>query len=257
MGATQRSVQACPYCHLEPRSMAPRRTLDETRALLLETGASMFVSAETTVSLDAITIIDVCREAGLKTGGSAYKIWPQQNRFREDLFHYLLDTLIQDNELLDALRHEIEVNSANLPPLSETIRTFGADALHSWLNGRAEFILYLAFFLIGHTNPDVARAISQSDSIIIETYAAIYAAIIEANDREFVPPYDATTLALTFAALADGMMLLSRASEDLITRELQRPTGPNGEEQPWTNFASALEAITGAFTRPRSNAAQP
>ncbi len=232
--------------------MAPRRTLDETRALLLETGASMFASAETTVSLDELTIIDVCREAGLKTGGSAYKIWPQQERFREDLFRYLLDSVITDFTLFDDLRHSIESDGTSQPSMDELIRTFGADALDSWLGGIAEFILYLTYFLVGQSNADVAEAVNQSDTAIVESYAALYGAVIAANDREFVPPYDAMMLATMFAALADGFALAQRANPEAVTDNFMRPTGPNGAPQPWTLFASSLQAVAHACTRPRN-----
>ena len=84
------------------------------------------------------------------------------------------------------------------------------------------------------------------------SYAAIYAAVAERYDLEFVPPFDATILATSIGALAEGFAIRDHVTPELVPDDMPRPTGPDGAVEPWHLFACGVEALVRAFTRPRS-----
>src|SRR5690606_15574146 len=66
-----------------------RRSLEETRLLLLETGGKMLLDSGLNVTLGDLDPLAVCNRAGLTSPGSVYKLWDTREAFRTDLIrHY-------------------------------------------------------------------------------------------------------------------------------------------------------------------------
>jgi AcrR family transcriptional regulator len=62
----------------------PRRTGDETRRLLIETGIALLHERGATAGVSHIRLQDVLKRAGLTTG-AAYRLWPDQEHFHREL----------------------------------------------------------------------------------------------------------------------------------------------------------------------------
>ncbi len=206
--------------------MAKRRSLEETRKLLLDTGVDLIVESGVTVTLDQVHLMDVSRAAGLKTAGSAYKIWSSQDAFRADLLHHLADATFSDQTVLEEIAALIR-DADEVPPLGELIRTFARQSAET-LGANQNLGLWLALYSASVHDPVVARGIHDSDHELFTSYAAIYAAVAERYDLEFVPPFDATTLATSIGALAEGFAIRDHVTPELVPDDMPRPTGPDG-----------------------------
>ncbi|MBS1846829.1 MAG: TetR family transcriptional regulator C-terminal domain-containing protein [Actinobacteria bacterium] len=227
--------------------MAKRRNTDETRNLLLETGAAMLVEHGITVTLATVSMIDACREAGLSTTGSAYKIWPNQEAFRSDLLGRLVDmtaaTRLDPDLVATMTRADI------LPPLDELIRLFTTDP-EPLAGGGPGYSVYTTLFIASRPDPDLAERIHTLDLDQITANAQLFDLVARAYGLEFVPPFDAQMLATTFSALAEGFTIRTRTMPEIADITLIEPVGPDTQVVPWTLFGACIATVTHAFLRP-------
>ncbi len=235
--------------------MAGRRSLDETRDLLLDVGVQLLIETGVEVNANRISLIDVCREAGLKTAGSAYKIWPNQEQFRIELMRRLLEAVTVRADTVDSLTESIS-DAAQLPAPSELLRTIASGNARTNTES-GDFELYVGVWLAAINDPELARALTESDMDIADSYARLYDSVVDAYDLEWVPPFDANLFAITVGALSEGLSICSRHRPERVPTDLMRPTGPNGEDQPWHLYACGVQAIVEAFTRPKDPPTRP
>ncbi|HET8931538.1 MAG TPA: hypothetical protein VFN21_12835 [Acidimicrobiales bacterium] len=228
--------------------MAKRRALDETRSLLLDAGTALLAEDGVSVTLDRVTLIDVCRRAGLSTAGSAYKIWPNQQAFRAELLQHLV---VRSSATFATTDQVTDLLSADGPPLclDELIRVAAAD--NAEMNQRT-YPTYLVVWLARRTDAELAATFEASEGDWLDAIVSLFTQIVEAYDLEFVPPFDAAVLGVTLSALVEGLTIRRRATPELVPDSLLLPTGENGSEQTWTPFAIGVRAIFDAYTRPRS-----
>lgn len=230
--------------------MSRRRSLDETRELLLDTGVEILIDSGVNVTLGAINLMDVCRAAGLTTAGSAYKIWATQEDYRVALMRHLLRTAVPGTEAIELMTATLEAPDVELPEFTELIRTVAAaNARDNIANQAAP--LYLALWLSALHDPVLADDLYTVDRELLDAYGAMYEALAVRYGLEWVPPFDGRLLAVSLSALIEGLDLRSRATPSLVGDPLVRPTGPDGTDQEWHLFACGVEALVGAFTRPR------
>lgn len=226
--------------------MAKRRSLDETRALLLSAGAALLAERGVSVTLDRISLIDVCRRAGLKTAGSAYKIWPNQDAYRSELLHELVvassATFTTKNQV-DGL-----FSGDRQPSFDELIRVVAAD--NAELN-KTIYPTYLVVWLAQRTDAELAATFADAEDAWLEALVALFTAVVDAYDLEFVEPFDATILGVTLSALVEGLTIRRRATPEFVPESLPLPTGAGGADQEWAPFAIGVKAIFDAYTRPR------
>lgn len=225
-----------------------RRSLADTRLLLLETGAAMVTESGPNVTIGDILLIDVCRAAGLKTTGSGYRIWPNQDEFRVDVLRYLAEETLRDRTTAEGLRAAASDVEKQLG-ITELIRQIGALNAERTIDGHAE-PMYIALWLAGLHDEELGDVVRSSDTQRVENYAQLYTKLIESYGREFVPPYDAELLAVTLSALMAGLTIKAHSHPEIINTERLRATGADGQDQPWHMFAAASEAIIMTYTRP-------
>lgn len=228
--------------------MARRRSLSETRTLLLEAGATLLAEHGVPVTLDRITLIDVSRRAGLTTAGSAYKIWPNQDAYRAEL----LEHLVPRSTASFPTRAQVEgLFGPDGPgiPFDELLR-LAATATDTEAQ-RGLYPMYLLVWLARFTDEAVAGAFADSEAAWFDELTAMVAQVMDAFDREFVPPFDLDVLTLTIAAFAEGLAIRGRATPDLVPEALDLPTGTDGSDQPWPPLAIGFKALFDAYTRPR------
>lgn len=228
--------------------MTPRRSLSETRTLLLDTGTKMLVETGIQVTVGHINLIDVCREAGLKTAGSGYKIWPSQEDFRVDLLRHLLDSTIVGTDTVDLLTDAVS-SSNDLPALGELIRTAGASNAESNI-GNESYVVYIALWLAAEFDNELRDGLRGSDSEWLSAFAHLYETVLARYEREWTPPFTAKHLAVSLSALVEGLAIRARYDPSLVPNQLLRPTGPDGADEPWHLFACGAQALIEGFSRP-------
>lgn len=233
--------------------MATRRTLDQTRELLLDTGASMLIESGIDVSLANVSMIDVCRDAGLSTAGSAYKIWPNQDQFRADLLTHLIERTTPDPGTIDRLAAFVHAAPADMSTLSELIRTTAVNP-DPWAAGAAGYDVFCALLLAAQHDPNLAARLHANDVAALDSLTELYEAIADAYDLEWVPPYNAAILAVSLSALVEGISARSKVLPEL-TDTVVMCTAPTtgdatGESLPWTIYGLSARVIVEAFTRP-------
>ncbi|HET8930002.1 MAG TPA: hypothetical protein VFN21_05030 [Acidimicrobiales bacterium] len=230
--------------------MSRRRSLDETHDLLLDTGVRLLLDSGVNVTLGAISLMDVCRAAGLTTAGSAYKIWETQEDYRVALMRHLLREAVPGTEAIELLTAVLEAPDTDLPDLTELIRSVAAaNATDSIANEASP--VYLALWLAAQHDPVLADELYTADVELIDAYGAMYDALVTRYDHDWVPPFNGRLLAVSLSALVEGLDLRSRATPALVNEPLVRPTGPDGADEEWHLFACGVEALIHTFTRPR------
>jgi len=214
--------------------------------LLLEAGAALLAERGVSVTLDRISLIDVCRRAGLKTAGSGYKIWPNQDAYRAELLH----ELVVGSSASFATKDQVDgvFGGERIPPLDELIRVVAAD--NAALN-RTIYPTYLVVWLAQRTDAELAATFAEAEDAWLDALVALFTAVVDAYDLEFVEPFDAAILGVTLSALVEGLTIRQRATPELVPESLPLPTGDRGAVQDWTPFAIGVKAIFDAYTRPR------
>ncbi len=214
--------------------------------MLLEAGAALLAERGVSVTLDRISLIDVCRRAGLKTAGSAYKIWPNQDAYRAELLH----ALVVSSSASFAAKGQVDgiLGGGRRPSLDELIRVVAAD--NAELN-RAIYPTYLVVWLAQRSDAELAATFADAEDAWLDTLVALFTAVVDAYDLEFVEPFDATILGVTLSALVEGLTIRQRTTPEFVAESLPLPTGADGTVEDWTPFAIGVKAIFDAYTRPR------
>lgn len=228
--------------------MASRRSLDTTRELLLDAGRDLLIANGIHVGMDDINLIDVCRNAGLKTAGSGYKIWPNQDEFRADLVTYLMEHATASFATIDDI--DATIARRPLPPLGELIRT--AARANEELN-TSTYPLYVVLWLSAQSDASLGAVFREQDEKWLAVMAEFFAHILDVYDLELVPPFTIDQFATAISGLVEGFTIRRRATPELVPDEVLRPTGPDGTLQSWTLYAIGVEAIFAAFTRRRGS----
>lgn len=227
--------------------MTVRRTLEETRQLVLEAAEEILTEIGYTISTEDLSMIDACRRAGLATAGSAYKIWPDQAAFRTDVLRHVLST--GTNAMID-FSVVLATTQEEQPSLQGIIRLMG-NASAAQVLGQATFDLFMALWSASRKDPELMALIRADEQDIIDQMDPIYEFLLELYDLEMVPPYTVRMLTVAFASLINGFGLYDQWIADEGFDAIPRPTGPTGESQPWHIMSCVGEAVVAAFTRPR------
>ena len=232
------------------RHVAPRRTLDETRVLILDASVELLAESAYAMSPAALSLVDACRRAGLSTVGSAYKIWPTQQLFRTDVVRHLLDTdtnaMFKDDSLVDVISQAGEA-----PSLSTLLRIVTNENAESTIG-----------------SPEFSRAVvvwcaAASDRIFEELFVAerrqrserlveMYGLLLEIYGLEMAPPYTISMLVTSIQSLLTGMSLTGRYDTSIDFGPVERPTGPDGALEQWHLFGCATEAVVNGLTRSKA-----
>lgn len=228
--------------------MATRRSLEETRQLILDAGAQMVSEGGYSLQSANISLIDACRRAGLGTAGSGYKIWATQKDFQDDLVRHALATERTEAEvgaaIIDALaRLEPE------PDLTEVIRV-AANADMDAIVGSEWFTRLMALWLAAATEPMMRDEQVQSQALRLERLGDIFAEILVAYGREMRPPFTIEMLTLAIAAQGNGLGVYCAYLDAPEVTTIQRATGTDGSTKPWHLLACVIEVLVEAFTRP-------
>ena len=228
-----------------------RRTLDQTRALLLETAIGALQRVGVTVGVAHIKLNEVAREAGLTTG-AAYKCWDSQDHFHHDLAvatlgwrakHTLTDTV-------EAIRDVVERHD----PWQEVVRV-GSERYLETSRCDPSFVSSIALRSVGSTHSDLATAARDRLASALSSFADLYRAMFSVYGRELAEPYTLDHFTRTVAALSEGYVLqiLSGHEHPMVHREFTDDR--IGAE--WTLFGCLVEQAITQMTRPITAPANP
>ncbi len=97
-------------------------------------------------------------------------------------------------------------------------------------------------------NPRLTAAVKESYRSITEFWEANYGLLIEYLGFRVKAPRTLREFTIAVTALTDGLSLRQHVEETVY--ELVLPTGPNEEDQEWTIFSCALDALAEQFFEP-------
>jgi AcrR family transcriptional regulator len=204
-----------------------RRTVDETRQLLLETGLRILQQRGVHVGVAHIRLSDVAHEAGYTTG-AGYRCWKDQAAFHRDL---AIAAVRRRNEdpIAGTVRRIRDLVDARAP-LAEVIRVAAEANLH------------------GEPDEAVAEAARDHVTTTIESFVALFGLLLEVYGLRMRPPYTLVHLVLAVLALSEGFAVQSLAG-DPHPRVRRDDIGPAVDGN-WSLFGCAAEAVVARFTEP-------
>jgi AcrR family transcriptional regulator len=221
-----------------------RRSKEQRRTDYLDIGADLVAESalagdsEPGLALAHVKLADVADRAGV-TKGALYHIWPSQEAF----WHDLLVHLMESNQLfgadqLAAIGHELAEAIGAAP----TLRDYG-NALFDSLSTDASFFARISLF--SYLDDQFVRGeLDRSFRDSVERVMPALEGSIEAMGRRMVEGTTTWDLAVSIAALLDGLCLQYRISPD------RTPELPLADGARWTLFAAAADALLAGYTEP-------
>jgi AcrR family transcriptional regulator len=221
-----------------------RRTLDQTRELLIDVGMRLLHERRVYVSVTHVRLTDVVKEAGLTTG-AAYRCWENQDAYHRDLA--VAAARWRDRasveETVEAVRGLVEAKA----PLAEVLRV-GAEAnLYEYPHHTAT-LTTIALRTCAPADPALAEAGREHLSQAVDAFAELYELVMPLYGRRMRKPYTTTDLATVLAAISEGFTLQGITGEP-YTRVERHDVEP-GVGSDWSLFGCAVEAVVDRFTEP-------
>lgn len=228
----------------------PRRTGEETRALLIETGMEMLLDRGISAGVAHIRLQEVVRRAGLTTG-AAYRLWADQDDFHRDLAVAMARW--RHDRPAESSVEAVEALLASGVPLDEVIRLAAVRHVQSFdgEEGVGEsrtsrlFLIALALRATAQTWTDLKVASSERHEESVAEFVTFYRMLMDAYGYRMRTPFTIRDFAVAMAALGEGFAL--HAIEGLdhpVFRISVETEGPPGE---WTLFGICVRALVHDF----------
>ena len=245
-----------------PRGRPPKFPPEEVRRRLLDAARERLKVEGVESGLDVVTLDGAILDAEVPRG-MAYKIWQDEQRTPQDAFRRatVVDLLsIPATAGLPATRtltesflaehHEL-LSTADLPTrkrlLRDACRLVGGFN-YGELAGSGNWKLYSALRTAAMTRPDVDPAIIAvlvaGENFLIEQYCKLYVEVAAAFRLQLQPGLEFDHFAAAAYALNEGLAL--RVSQHPKRTGIMLPS-PNGDDEEWTLFAIAFEALIDRF----------
>lgn len=231
-----------------------RRTADDTRRLILETGIQMLLERGATAGVQHIRLQEVLRSVGLTTG-AAYRIWADQSDFHRDLAVEMVGMRFAPPVTSAAIAIQ-EVLDDSDGTLDDVARVAALDFVtyaskfHLEPESRDShaFITALALRTAAGAWPELRVASAERHRGSIDAFAAFYAALLARYGRRMRAPLTIVEFTEAMAALGEGFAV--RAAQGLDHPVFDLPEGgelPAGE---WTLFGLGIRGLVEGFTVP-------
>lgn len=246
-----------------PRGRPPKYPPDEVRTRLLEAALATLRVSGVESGLDAVTLDGAIIDADVPRGMS-YKIWrseagtPQDEFRRATVLHILrmpatsgLPATRQYTEEAFASRADelastdIEVRRRLLREMTRVVGEFNYLTLENSNNWKLYSAIRTAAITRPDADPEVLEALRAGEEYLIENYSKLYVEVAEIIGMSLKPEYRIEEFAAATYAVNEG--LSGRLSQNHRRVDIDRPTGADGEMQPWTLFSIAFEALIDHF----------
>jgi hypothetical protein len=245
-------------------SRRPRLSRDELHHLFIEAGRDLLRDEGLGAIGQTLTFKRaserVAADTGIRVTNASLigRVWENQFDYQTDV----LATVAADDS-----RSEIAATvSATLPALErmdpsspqsrqDTMREvcrMSAMANTNALIRSTDWLLWLGIWAISAlgTAPErqvrIESALEEAYKAVTEQMEAVYQAGMDFVGYRVRAPFTVRQFTIAVAALAEGCVLRDRVDAAHM-KGIVRATGPHGEDQEWTLFGLALEALADAF----------
>ncbi len=252
----------------------PRLSRDKVRAVFIEAGWAILREEGLGAGGGALTFKRVRERVEADTGirmtnaSLIGRVWKNQFEYQTDV----LATIAADDstsEIEDTLRDLAPV-LARMDPSSEESRRatmrevcrLSAAANTRALRQSTDWLLWIGIWAVTAlgTSPErrsrVEAALDLSYQAVTERMEGIYKAGMDFVGYRVRSGLTVRQFTIAVAALAEGCVLRDRV-DSAHMNSIMRPTGPDGEEQEWTLFGLALEALANEFFELDSDISPP
>ena len=221
-----------------------RRSLDETRQLLLDVGLRCLYERGVTIGVTHVKLGDVAMSAGLTTG-AAYRCWDSQEAFHHDLAVAAMRW--RDRHAIAATVEGIKDLVDQRASWREVVRVGAAANLDSFQRDRS-FVTSIALRVCAHFDDALERASKERLGSALEQFAALYDGLLTVYGRRMRPPFTLEHFTTMIAALSDGFVVQTLSGIEHPVVEIDHGDQTIGRD--WTLMAAAVEAFVDAFTEP-------
>ncbi len=241
----------------------PRRTRHELRRLLVEAGAQLLWQEGLAAGAEHVTFKRVFdhleRTSGVRVTHASVigRIWQNQEEFQTEVLTNLAQLEIADvdvevrSALTDLRQFDTSSPEARWRTAMEVCRLGGEATFGSLVKSKMwpRWMGIWALAVVDAGSPrkqPIVDALVRTEDQATDYYEASYAAAMGELGLRMRDPYTVRQFALAIDAYAQGCAI--RAGVDPTTSDaISLPTGPGGEEQPWTLFAVGLAALVEQF----------
>jgi len=241
-----------------------RHTREELRALLLEAGREILSEEglqSGSVNLTFKRVFDrVESTTGLQvTNASVIKrIWDNQADFQADVLMMIANDTSRPevDRTFAALISLLDGADLSTPEsrswLVQQVCRVGANANSVAIAESTNFSLWMSVVASATTapadqQPRLQRAILEGYEAAAKFWEGAFGALSEIVGMRIRSPWTFSQFVTSVTALTEGFSIRQRLEGH---EWVSRPTGRNGEEQEWTLFAVALEALVHQFFEP-------
>ncbi len=250
-----------------PHQKRPRLSHSEAREALIKAGKELLVQRGLDIGLGLVTLNAAIVESGVPRA-SAYRVFERddldpQVAFRTDLLiSYIEDDPLEQrrnsaqaitDDLLLALQTDDPVELA--VAMREAIRLGFAGNVVSLVEDPDWRIIgpsWAATALADWAPEELVQAHRDGDLASVRYFVPLYQEVARACGLLLRPELDWTTFALLANSTAASASFYVKYHPEL--RSIMRPTGPDGEDQPWSHAAILVEGLAMASFIPDPDA---
>ena len=240
-----------------------RRTRQELRNLLVRVGTEILWEEGLATGAEDLTFKRVFERVEKSTGVRVThasvigRIWQNQEEFQTEVLANLagLEMPDIDAQVVGALSGtgalDRSTAEARWQAVIEVCRLGGEATFHGIVRSSRwpRWMGLWALAVVDAGSPrkrPIVDALLRAEEESTDYYESRYAAAMGALGLRMREPFTVRQLALALDAYAQGCAL--RAGVDPATSaRIERPTGPEGTDEPWTLFAVGLEALVQQF----------
>ena len=245
----------------------PESTLDDVRDQLVTAAVDAIERVGVDVGLDHIKLADVIEAAGVGRS-TAYRsladdeLAPQEVLHRELLaqilgrHHRRTNLSIVTAAAMDELaRQQTNLDSGDPELRAVAIRALirvGSEASYNEVVASTERAILISSYgaLRSSSTRDWRHdALTRGEEVLATLFGELYAGLSEIVGYQLRAGLKMEQFSTAIAALLEGLAMREGFSEHLAG--IERPTGPNGESEPWTLFAIGFEGLYAVFFEPR------
>jgi hypothetical protein len=245
------------------RRSAPRRTREDLRQLLVEAGTEILWDEGLAAGAEHVTFKRVFERVEGRSGVRVThasvigRIWQNQDEFQTEVLTKVaeVNVLDVDAELAASLsgleKFDRSTVEARWRAALEICRVGGEATFNSMLQSLpwSRWMAIWALAVVDSGSPrkkPIVELLLDGESRATDFYEETYEAAMRVLGLRMRESFTVRQLALAIVAFSQGCALRAGVDET-ASQKIDRPTGPEGTEQPWTLFAVGLAALIECF----------
>lgn len=221
-----------------------RRSLDETRQLLLDVGLRCLYERGVSVGVTHVKLGDVATAAGLTTG-AAYRCWDNQEAFHHDLAVAAMRwrDRLSVAATVDGIRDLVDRRAS----WREVVRAGAIANLESFRKDPS-FVTSIALRVCAQFDDALERAGKERLDTALSSFADLYGGLLKLYHRRMKSPFTLEHFTTMIAAMSEGFVLQMLSGMEHPRVELDQDDPEVGST--WTLMAVAVEMFVMNLTEP-------